>query len=645
MSLPSKKTAVYGAWESPISSEFVVAQAVGLSELQIDSGCIYWLESRPNEKGRTVIVRMLPDGSQEDVVPADYNCRSRVHELGGGAYLAAGVSVYFSNYSDNGVYKVRAGGEPELILLRPDCRFADFILDSRNGSLIALCEDHTNSPNEATNSIVRLDLASGDVCDIVSGADFYASPRLSPDGSQLAWLSWNHPNMPWDSSFLSVASNQSNGKLTNVITVAGGTYDSIFHPEWSPTGVLHFASDPSGWWNLYRYVDGSIEALWAENAEFGEAQWVFRQSTYAFLNDLTILCTYVLSGVSHLATIDLGNLSHVTLDLPFTVIGYVSASEGIGYFVGASATQPSAIVSLEVTTGRYKTLKASRSLTIDQRYLSVPESIEFPTKDGQTAFANYYPPTNADFTAPDGALPPLLIACHGGPTGISSLQFSPIVQFWTSRGFAFAQVNYGGSTGYGRAYRERLNGQWGVIDVDDCVRAALYLAESQRVDRTKLTIHGGSAGGYTALCALTFYDVFAAGASLYGIGDVAALAKDTHKFESRYMDSLIGPYPEKKELYEARSPLRFANKLSSPVIFFQGLDDKIVPPSQSETMVRALKAKHVPVAYLAFEGEGHGFRNSANIIRYLEAMLYFYGRVLDIPIVDIIDLVPIDGLA
>ncbi|MFW6107678.1 MAG: prolyl oligopeptidase family serine peptidase, partial [bacterium] len=475
---------------------------------------------------------------------------------------------------------------------------------------------------------------------LVAGHDFFSTPRLSPDGSALAWLAWDHPRMPWDGTELCVSEVRPDGSIGEPRRVAGGPGESVLDPAWSPNGRLHFVSDRSNWWNLYREVEGGVEPLCEMEAEFAAPQWVFRRPMYAFAGSGRIVCSYTRDGEWHLGVLDTKTGALRRVDVPYTDISYVAADGGRALFLGGSPTDPSGIVLLDLAAGRADVLRASTDRTVDDGYLSEPEPIEFPTTGGQTAHALFYAPRNADVAGPAGERPPLLVKIHGGPTSACSSDLSLGLQFWTSRGFAVVDVNYGGSTGYGRAYRDRLKGRWGVVDVEDCVHAARFLSVRGSVDPDRLAIRGGSAGGYTTLCALTFRDTFKAGASYFGVSDAAALATETHKFESRYLDGLIAPYPEGRDLYGERSPIHHVEKLDCPLILFQGLEDEIVPPNQAETMFEALKAKGVPVAYLPFEGEQHGFRVAANIKRTLEAELYFYSRVFGFEPAD--DVEPVD---
>jgi dipeptidyl aminopeptidase/acylaminoacyl peptidase len=644
--MTGSQTAPYGSWKSPITSDLLVSETVGLGQIALDGEDIYWSEMRPKEGGRNVIVRPTPDGKISDVTPAPFNARNRAHELGGGAFVVAEGTIYFSNFADGRLYRQTPDSQPQpLTPAEKDWRYADCIADKARGRLICVREDHTGTGHEPVNTLVSVDLqGSEQVRVLVAGEDFYSSPRLSSDGSKLAWLSWNHPNMPWNGTELWVAEINADGSVGDSHLVAGGVSESIFQPQWSPDGVLHFVSDRTGWWNLYRWGAGGAEPLCEMQAEFGLPQWVFGMSTYAFASETRIICTYTQQGIWHLASIDTAAKQLEKIETPYTDISDLQASGGRVAFIAGSPKEPTAIVLLDLTAGTIQVLRRSSQVEIDAGYLSAPQAIEFPTENGLTAHAFFYPPQNRDFTAISGEKPPLLVKSHGGPTAATSSSLNLKTQYWTSRGFAVLDVNYGGSTGYGRAYRQRLDGQWGVMDVADCASGASYLAERGLVDGSRLAISGGSAGGYTTLCALTFRDVFKAGASYYGVSDLEALAKDTHKFESRDLDRLIGPYPQRKDLYRERSPIHFTQRLSCPVIFFQGLEDKVVPPSQAEMMVAALQALGLPVAYVAFEGEGHGFRKAENIKRALDGEFYFYSRVFGFKPAEPLEPVAIDNL-
>lgn len=644
-----KRIAPYGSWKSPITSDLIVQGAIRLGQTAIDGADVCWIEMRPNEGGRSVIVRHAADGTTSDITPREFNARTRVHEYGGGDYAVAEGIVYFSNFSDQRLYKQSFNDAPAALTPESNnrLRYADMTFDGARKRLVCVREDHRDESREAVNAIVAVNVdARGDDEGrvLISGHDFYSSPRVSPDGKHLAWLAWNHPNMPWDGCELWTAEFNEAGALSEAHLVAGSDDESIFQPEWSPDGRLYFVSDRSNWWNLYRLeADGAQTALCPMDAEFGQPQWVFGLSTYAFVSKNKIACARTERDGAKLALLDTKTLALETLALPFADIAYVSANESFIVFLGGSPVASTAIVKFDLASQQTEILKRASDLQIDAGYLSAPRRIEFPTENGLTAHAIFYPPRNKDFAAPEGELPPLLVESHGGPTSAASSSFNLSVQYWTSRGFAVADVNYGGSSGYGRKYRSRLNGAWGIVDVDDCCNVAKFLAAQGEVDPLRSVIDGRSAGGYTTLAALTFRETFRAGASHFGVSDLAALARDTHKFESRYLDRLIGKYPEEAEIYQARSPIHHTERLSCPVIFFQGLEDKVVPPSQAEMMVEALRAKGLPVAYVAFEGEQHGFRRAENIKRSLDGELYFYSRVLNFPLADEIGSVPIEN--
>ena len=640
------KIASYGAWQSPITSDLIVSETVRLSDIVLDGPNVFWVEMRPSEGGRCLVVRCTPDGQKTDVTPADFNVRSRVHEYGGRSFAVDDGNVYFSNFSDQHIYLQKPNSDPVPVATDNALRFADIVVDRRRQSLICVCEDHSRQKAEPENSLVRLDLkargesGSRPIGVLVSSSDFVSSPCLSPDGKQLAWLSWNHPNMPWDGTELWVGRLEDDGTLRNMEKVAGGLEESVFQPQWSPGGTLYFVSDRTGWWNIYRWKDNRIQAVCLLKAEFGLPQWVFGMSTYAFESEQHLICAYTRNGRWHLADIDLTTDELKQIDTPHTDISYLRATSGSAFFLGGSGTEPSSIVRLDLTTQWHTVLRRSSGVDVDDDFISIPQSIEFPTAREQTAHAFFYAPRNKNYQAPDPERAPLIVISHGGPTASTTQSLNLAVQYWTSRGIAVLDVNYGGSTGYGRPYRQRLAGQWGIVDTQDCTSGAKYAVENFNIDPDRLIIRGGSAGGYTTLCALVFQDIFKAGASYYGVSDLEALAQETHKFESRYLDNLIGPYPERKDLYIERSPIHHAERLSCPIIFFQGLEDKVVPPPQAEMMVEILKAKKLPVAYITFEKEQHGFRMAQNIKRALDAELYFYSRVFGFQPAD--EIVPVD---
>ena len=631
----------YGAWKSPITSSLIVAQSISLMEVRLDGNDIYWLEGRPQERGRYVVVRASADGTVRDVNAAPYNARTRVHEYGGGSWSVAAGTVYFSNFADGRLYRQEADAQPIVLTPEPpdpehNWRYADGVIDRARNCFICVREDHTDASKAyPNNTIVAVPLggsapAAGRV--LAAGHDFFSSPRLSPDGRRLAWLAWDHPNMPWVGTTLYLVALGDDGAPAGAPTViAGGPGESLFQPEWSPDGsALLFVSDRTGWWNLYRYdlATRATRPLAPMRAEFGQPQWQFGMSTYAFAGRNRLVAAYVENGLGSLALIDLASGALTRLDLPFSYFDTVRADGGDRVvFRGAAYDRPTGIVRLDLASNKHQVLRRTTDIADDEaikRCLAPVRAIEFPTENGKTAFALYYPPTNSDYVAPAGDKPPLIVRCHGGPTSAASSALILGIHYWTSRGIGVLDVNYGGSTGYGREYRDRLHLTWGIVDVDDCINGAKFLAARNLVDARRSVITGGSAGGYTTLAALTFRDYFAGGGSHFGVSDPAALAKDTHKFESRYLDWLIGPYPAEAARYKERSPVDHAERLKRPVIFFQGDEDKVVPPNQTEKMVDALRRNRVPVGYFLFSGEQHGFRQAGNIQRALDAELYFY---------------------
>jgi dipeptidyl aminopeptidase/acylaminoacyl peptidase len=635
------KSTPYGSWKSPITSDLIVAQSVALAEVRLDGDYVYWLEGRPQEQGRLVVVRAdWHGGNATDMTRKPYSARTRVHEYGGGSWAVSRGNVYFSNFSDGRLYRCsEVAPDPQALTPAPPTRerqwrFADGIIDHARRRWIGVREDHTVD-GEPINAIVAVALDEGAPEPgriLVGGHDFFAAPRLSPDGHRLLWLAWDHPNMPWNGTVLYLAELDAAGRVAEPQAIAGGAAESIFQPEWSHDGAaIYFVSDRSNWWNLYAFdlTTRTSEALAPMAAEFGVPQWNLGMSTYACVGSDRIVCAYSSAGLTRLAVLDLKNKTLAPIKTPFTEFGSVRADgERVAFRAGAP-DHPVSIVTLDSISQPHRILKKATDI-LDQGepriadWLTSVQPVEFPTMGGNTAFGLFYPPRNPHFVGRPEEKPPLLVKCHGGPTSSASSALNLTTQFWTSRGIAVLDVNYGGSTGFGRAYRERLHGNWGIVDVDDCVNGAKFLAARELVDERRIVISGGSAGGYTTLAALVFRDFFQGGASYYGVSDVAALARDTHKFESRYLDWLIGPYPQAEERYRERSPLHHADRLSKPVIFFQGDEDEVVPPSQSETMVEALRRNGNPVGYFLFAGEQHGFRKAANIQRCLDAELTFY---------------------
>ena len=642
--MPTKRIALYGSWKSPITSE-LAASASQLTEVALDGDQVYWRELCPEEKGRYTIVRCNSDGQKQEILPPHFNARTLVHEYGGGTFVVSRGTIYFSNFIDQQVYKLEPNSQPRPVTAGSSMRYADGCIDGKRGRLLCVREDHSHTDGEVVNTLVSLDLngdGTGKV--LVAGNDFYSSPRLSADGSHLAWLTWNHPNMPWDETELWVAELRVDGSLGSTARIAGGDGESIMQPEWSQDGTLYFISDRTGWWNLYRWRENRIEPLCNMAAEFGRPPWTFAMSSFAIESARRIFCTYTTQGTWHLAEIDTETLKLRYIETPYSEISFVHSAPGRLVFIAGSSTNSECIVKLNFATGHTEVLYSSRDSMIDSENLSTPKAIEFPTSHNLTAHALFYAPRNREFISPTNELPPLLVIAHGGPTSSTRTTLNLGIQYWTSRGFAVLDVNYGGSTGYGRAYRQRLYGQWGIVDVDDCVNGAMSLVRQGNVDANRLAIRGGSAGGYTTLCALTFRSTFKAGASYFGISDLETFDKTTHKFESRYDTKLIGPYPEARELYMERSPIHFTDRISRPIILFQGLEDKIVPPSQAELMVKALQEKGLPYAYLPFEGEQHGFRQKQNIKRAFEAELYFYSKTFGFSLPDSMRAIQIENL-
>jgi dipeptidyl aminopeptidase/acylaminoacyl peptidase len=671
--------APHGSWPTPITSELVVRAAASPGGIALDGDTVTWSEQRPGEGGRTQLVRRAGDGPPVDLLPEGFNARTAVHEYGGGAWWVAGGAVWFANWSDQRLHRLEPDGAtapvaetPEPAVPRGD-RWADGAPDVTGRWMLVVREHHPTGggPAEVVNEVVVLD-ATGEVAPraLVTGPDFVSDPRCSPDGRRLCWLQWSHPDMPWDGAELCVADlrpTEIGPALAHPEVVAGrpdaapgghGDGEMVFQPRWAPDGSLWFVSDRSGWSNLYRWVpdvggspatSGRVEAMVTLAGEIGVPQWVFGQSRYDFLSGDRAVFAYGRDGLDHLG-VRLPDGRVVDLDLPYTSVASVQADGDRAVFVGASATAEPAVVSVRIdaagAAAEPEVLRPPRDLGLAPGWFSVPESIDFPTSGGRTAHALFYPPANPEVTPPAGEAPPLLVLIHGGPTSAARAMLQLGTQYWTSRGFAVVDVNYGGSTGYGRAYRNQLRDNWGVVDLDDCEAAARWLGEQGRVDPARLCIRGGSAGGYTTLAALAFRDTFAAGASHFGVADLEALATETHKFESRYLDGLVGPYPERRDLYVGRSPIHHVEGFDRPLIVLQGLEDEVVPPNQAEMIVAALRAKGVPVAYVTFEGEQHGFRQAPNIRRALDAELSFYAQVFgfDLPPGEDIEPVTVENL-
>lgn len=625
------KAAPYGSWKSPITADKAAATSVRFLEIHIQGNQIFWLERHPSEGGRVVLMSWNSAGGVKEVLPKEYSVRTRANEYGGGALLIAGDRIYFSNDKDQQLYCLEAG-KVRQVTHEKNARFADGCIDAKEGSLYYVREVHGD---KVVNTIVKIQPKSGEIKTVASGHDFYSNPRISPDGRQLAYLRWDQPNMSWDGSELYLLDL----KTSKERLIAGGKTESIADPQWGPDGALYYVSDRSNWWNIYK--EGETKSLYPLEAEFTLPQWVFRTSLYAFSKE-GIVASYMKNGVSGCALKTKEGWR--SLDLPYMNVDGLVASGDMIALIAGSPEQPLSIVVYDLKKQQNLFVKHSSPPLEDSSWISIPQAIEFPTTGGKTAHAFYYPPTNPHFKGMPDEKPPVLVLSHGGPTAGESPCYSTHTLFWTSRGFAVVDVNYGGSTGYGRAYRERLNGQWGIVDVDDCTNAPLYLAEKGLVDRNRFAIEGGSAGGFTTLAVLAFRDVFKVGADYFGVSDLEGLAVHTHKFEERYLDILVGPYPEDKAIYRERSPLYSVDKIKCPVIILQGDEDAIVPPAQSEMMYNSLKERGIPTAYLLFKGEQHGFRKAENIQRALEAQLYFFSKILHFPLGEKIPPVEIDNL-
>jgi dipeptidyl aminopeptidase/acylaminoacyl peptidase len=643
---PEATAASFGTWPSPIRIDDVVGAVIGLGEPWVDGDDTYWLENRPSEAGRRVLVRSGLDGSIVDALPPPFNVRTRVHEYGGGSYVVAGGVVVFANFSDGRLYRLDPGANsPIAITPEGPWRYADLRADPGRRRFLAVREDHSPE-GQPVAAIVSVPLDGQESPTVLfSGPDFIAAPRLAPGGGRLAWLEWDHPDMPWDACRLRMASIGADGTLGEPVLVAGGPDESIAQPEWSADGVIHFVSDRSGWWNIYRLLEGpTLDAVAPMEAELADPAWIFGRSSYTFTPDGSIVAVARRDGRDRLIHIKPDEFAG-EVESPYTEYeGLVAGPPGIVTIAGAPS-EPTVLARLDPATLAVAGIfRRSSGVVLDPELVSAPETIHFPTSGGRTAHAHYNAPRNPGYVGPAGERPPLLVLSHGGPTSNASTALDMTKQLLTSRGIAVVDVDYGGSSGYGRAFRRELNGAWGVVDVDDCVAAAQFLVARGDVDPERLAIAGGSAGGFTTLAALAFRDVFSAGITSFGVGDLEAMARDTHKFESRYLDRLVGPYPEAAEIYRQRSPVHFLGQISCPVLVMQGLDDMVVPPSQAEAIVEALTANGVPHAYLAFEGEGHGFRGAAAIRRSLEAELSFLGQVFGFEPADTLEPLDVPGL-
>lgn len=639
------RTAPYGTWESIVSTSLLTAQGARLSNPILDGETLYWLESHPSEGGRVGLWRQSPEGTPELVVPAPYNVRTRVHEYGGGAYAVRLGVVVFSDFTSGRVYRLSDDGPVPLTPSSSDFRYADLRVHAGRGLVLAVRETHSPTA-EPVNEIVALRLdEEGPGTVLVSGADFYSDPQLSAD-CELAWTQWDHPAMPWDATLIQRGVLADDLTVSDVVPVAGGPAESALHPRWAPGGDLIFVSDRTGWWNLDAQSDSSITALHPDDAEYAGPQWGLGMSPYVALSTTHVLATRTSVGVTSLVVIERGTGESMTV-LPAGGTESLTSWGGTAAALIAAPDQPLRLATIGLESGQWTDVRHASSESLPPEWISMPQQVSWTstvaTSPGEV-HGLYYPPTNPSFTAPDGSLPPLIVESHGGPTAAASSAFSLSTQYWTSRGFAVLDVDYRGSSGYGRAYRDALQGNWGLLDVADCAAGALAMAAAGLADPSRLIVRGGSAGGYTTLQSLVSTSVFTAGVSYYGIGDLEMLARDTHKFESRYMEGLVGPYPAAAQIYRDRSPIHHLDELSAPMLLLQGADDMVVPPNQADEMAAAVRAKGLPVALIVFEGEGHGFRRADTITAATEAELSFYGRVFGFTPADDLPPIQIDNL-
>ena len=618
--------APFGSWESPITAELTTRNSVNPMSVRFDGDDLYWIEMRPDEDGRRVIVKMDAEGNVSDILPKGYSARTRVHEYGSGAYNVWNGVVYFSNHSDQKLYRFKPGNKPEA-LTEDGYRYADFIMDKGRNQLISVQEDHTQN-GEPVNTLVSIKLdGNHHIETLFSGTDFVSAPRLNLTGDKLVWITWDHPNMHWDDAKLWMGRITNNGQLKDIEAIVSRESLSAQEPRWSDDGKLYYIADPDNWWNFQRYEDGKSQAVHAIEKEFGRSGGL-GASSYAFISNHEVIAKYEQDGASHLAIVNMQTGDLKDISMPYINIAKVYSDGKRIVVLGTKTTQVVEIAEYIPNTGSFITINSAQEPLVDQEYISEPQPITFKNLKGEPTHAFYYSPKNPNFVAPENELPPLIVRLHGGPVSATTQSFSLANQYWTSRGFAIVDINYGGSTGYGRKYRERIRGQWGVVEIEDTLAAIDYLTEQGAADKERLLIRGGSAGGYSVLVALSQHDIFAAGANYYGVSDLEVLYRDTHKYESRFLDSLIGTYPEEIEIYKQRSPINQLDGFKSPLIVFQGLLDPVVPPNQSELVVNALRKKGVPVAYYPYEGEYHGFSQAENIIHSLESELVFYGKVL-----------------
>lgn len=621
------KTAQYGTWESPISPQMIAEGGTTILNMLIDEDSTYWCETRPTNKGRYTIVCRNTDGTIRDVTPPDFNVRTFVHEYGGGAFTVSQGVVYASNALDHAIYIIHPNQKP-VKLTDGTTRFADMRVSPYG--LLAVGEQHIDQ-QPVRNFLALINISTGIHQELTNGYDFYAAPAVSQDGKQLAWICWNHPEMPWTKSELWIADFQTSGQLVNARQIGMDTSETILQPQWSENGILYFITDrDNGWWNLHRYLNHKVENICPLKAEAGEPLWIFDKSTYAILNN-QIYFTYNANGIWHLGVLDTHTNTWKQIPRKGIVISHLRASKNCIRFLEHYTTQGKALIQVDNLPGYPDHILIQDTQPIAKEDISIGQHISFPS-GSRMAHGWFYPPKNQNFKGPAGDKPPLIVMIHGGPTAQANAGFQLKQQFWTTRGFAVLDVNYGGSTGYGKAYRDLLNGTWGIVDVEDCENGALFLVHQGLVDPTKLVIRGGSAGGYTTLAALAFRNTFKAGASYFGVADITALAQDTHKFEAKYIDQLIGKYPEQKAIWEARSPINSVDNINVPLIIFQGEDDTVVPVNQSTMIYEALKRRNISTELYIYPGEGHGFKQASTIIDTLEKELAFYLNVFNKPL-------------
>jgi len=632
----TRTIAPYGTWPSPISPLSVAGNSKRFGTLQLGSEAFYWSEGRPEEAGRTVIVKCDDTGQKTDVISPQFCARSKVHEYGGGEFSVWKDRVFFVNEQDQAIYQIIDDGPPQLVFGQPDWRFSDMCYDPRRNRLVVVAEHHQATERLPANLLVSIALegpVQGEVSIVAEGRDFYASPQLSPCGGYLAYLCWDLPHMPWEAAELWVAKIEAQDPISSGEKVAGGGGTCVFQPQWSGDSRLIFVWDKSGWGNLYALIPGAaIEPLFNADAEFGHPQWVFGMTSFALIGNDRLIARYFKHGALHLGILDVNTGHMATLDvslMDMAAIDAIVADETAAYMLASFHHRPPAICRFEIANGNFDIVQASSDVSVAQKTLSVGEPVTFSSADGRNCYGVYYAPANERYQALEGELPPMIISAHGGPTAMADRGLKLKIQYWTSRGFAFFDVDYTGSFGYGTAYRRALDGYWGIRDVEDVVEGARALAAQGKADNRRLLISGSSAGGYTVLMALVSSDVFAAGAAYYGISDMFKLQAATHKFELGYIDTLMGSaHDTQEEIFTARSPICNADEITSPVIFFQGADDRVVPPEQSRDMAKTLEKNGVPVAYVEFSGEGHGFRNASNIETALTNEYTFYARVL-----------------